>query len=89
MAEIVAPQCPPARDATFVTRYVRDFDVGVFKTVKKNSTTIKHTDNKSANIIDGCNVVLTPMIRVGDWHGEYGDMCLPLLHTKLFDTGHM
>ena len=32
------------------------FDIGVFKTAKKNSTTIKHIHNKSANIIEGCNV---------------------------------
>ena len=32
------------------------FDIGVFETIKTNSTTIKHIDNESANIIEGCNV---------------------------------
>ena len=32
------------------------FDIGVFETVKKNSTATKHIRNKSANIIEGCNV---------------------------------
>ena len=32
------------------------FDIGVFKSVKRNSATIKHIYNESANIIEGCNV---------------------------------
>ena len=38
------------------------YDIGVFKTVKKNSTIIKYIYNLSENIVDGCNVALTPMI---------------------------
>ena len=54
---IVASQCPSARDAALLMHYLTlSFDIGVFKTIKKNSTTIKHIYTKSANIIEGCNV---------------------------------
>ena len=40
-----------ARDALPYT-----FDISVFKTIKTNSTTIRHIYNESANITEGCNV---------------------------------
>ena len=64
------------------------FDMGVFRTVKKNSTTIKYISNQWANIIEGCNVAFDTN-DVGDWHGEYGDTRSPSLHTRLLDIGHM
>ena len=40
-----------ARDAPPET-----FDIGEFKSIKKNSTTITHIYNESANIIESCNI---------------------------------
>ena len=40
-----------ARDALRHT-----FGIGMFKSVKKHSSTIKHIYNESANIFEGCNV---------------------------------
>ena len=37
---------------------IHSFNIGVLKPVKKNSATIKHIDNESANIIKGCKVAL-------------------------------
>ena len=32
------------------------FNIGVFKSIKKNPDTLQHIYNESANIIEGCNV---------------------------------
>ena len=38
------------------TLYSHTFNIGVFKSVKNDSNTIKHIYNDSGNIIEGCNV---------------------------------
>ena len=50
---IVASQCPSARDAVLVTRYLTPFILACLNSI---STAIKHVYKESANIIEGCNV---------------------------------
>ena len=54
MTGIVASQCPSRRCARDVLPHT--FDIGVFKTVKNYSITIKHIYNSSANITECINV---------------------------------
>ena len=40
------------------------FIISIVESVENDFNTIKHIDNESANIIEGCIVVLTPLIAV-------------------------
>ena len=80
-----------ARDALLHT-----FNIGVFKSIKKNSTTTKLIYNKSANIVEGyyiafdthdCGNFHTVPVTGSDW--KYGDMRSPSLHGGLLDAGRM
>ena len=53
---IVASKFPSATDTCNVLP--QTFDIGVFKTVKTNLTTVGHIHSKSATMIEGCNVAL-------------------------------
>ena len=91
---IVASQYPSSMDAMLVTRYLTPL-ISLpheFKAVTKNSITIKHIYNESANKIEGNDVVLHessefPINDISDWHGDYGDKRLRSLHTGLLDVG--
>ena len=53
---IVASQCPSARDAVLVTRYLTPFISACLNSFLRFFTAIKHIYKESANIIEGCNV---------------------------------
>ena len=59
MTRIVASQCPLA--TSFKGHYAHDalphtFSISLFKSIINNSATIIHIYNKSANIIESCNI---------------------------------
>ena len=62
------------------------FNIDKFKSIEKNSTIIKQFAVHKKTTIE----VLEFPINIGsDWHWEFGDTSLPLLHMRLIDARHM
>ena len=57
---IVASQCPSSRDAVLLTRCFTPLISMCFNL--KQSYEIKHINDESAKLIDGCNVILIPVV---------------------------